>query len=309
MLSVAKELSSQSLRHLEYSLQLWHKATHTGSPTSEILTFLRDEVRMQLTDDHSVRLGDILELKESFQTFIGRVIEVGFPATSASSTWRQLEFEQRNSECCLWMVANSCALAIAEEDASAAIIRVKWKSDKDMSDILNRLDDVSDACIFKCLSFLDASRQHFDSIRFSDVDFRFSILQDSLFVSCTIDGDFGGASANSCRFYLCIFDRVFFGRANIQDVIIHASLLRNVIFKGSRGKFSLSPTTFLTDVSGPDKVPLNRTQIMENQSGDIPRVIARVSASIERIKKVKSFVKESLVGDIERVPRYSRPPN
>ncbi|MDR7154916.1 hypothetical protein J2W40_001734 [Sphingobium xenophagum] len=172
LIAVAESIHDLAERRVELAMIEWAKATSTGQMTSEILTFMRNEVRLRCSESAD-SIGKIKDLKDAFVVIAKESIDNGFPIENAAS-WRSQEIRHNNCEISTWSILNSSALSIAEFlSKKDAIIDVGWKSSFDLRNIIMKLSATANMNIFSsCLSYIKAEKAFLYGIPFFSGDFR-----------------------------------------------------------------------------------------------------------------------------------------
>ena len=305
LLSLALEVANDAERKPDYALEDWHRATRTGTATSETLQFLRDEARLWLTD-YKQEKGEIRLslLKGSFQRFATKVDAEGFKPSGSSKFWRVLELEQANSEVAIWMIINSCAKAFgAAGDLKSAAVDLSIVDDgfsyNGLLKRLSRFDGPS--MVASCLSYIVANKDNFSSGRVSSADFEGANLDESVFTFCSLFAtSFRRASLKGTRFYETYVTGSKFDGADLSGVILHISSFKDCTYENTIGGPAIvSPASFI--LSGEKDFSFfesnGRVLSAKKSKG---RYIDLMSERIDRIKSVESFQLNNLVSDFGR---------
>ncbi|WCT78891.1 pentapeptide repeat-containing protein [Novosphingobium humi] len=299
LLSVATEVSENVSRRMENAMRDWIGATRTGKPSEEMLTFLRDEMRLCLSQTGDTGIAIARKIKAAFQIMISKVSRDGFPVIPSSETWRNLEMEQGNAECALWMVSNSCVSALNEGKEDKEFLILDWSDEGDLSRIISRLLQLADCdIILKCLSYLDASGQLLQGFRGNSSDFSYSLLKKSIFSGVILgESSFFGADLSECRFYQCRLGYVDFSNAHLDSLKIHVTTLNMVTFKEATGlPIYVSPMTFMSAIGMDDNFH-EQICIMESQEDEVKRIHSLISRNAEYILESRCVTHSEFAGD------------
>ncbi len=111
----------------------WARIAGLAEVTTEILDFLRDEVRL-------LPLDEAVTLKEPLQDLMSWTLRHGMPAHKASKggSFRDVEIRQRHAEGALLAVLNALARRIAQDDAAKAAIALDWPHALALKQLLER---------------------------------------------------------------------------------------------------------------------------------------------------------------------------
>lgn len=120
ILEVALAIPDVPGMRMEYVLQEWIAATGPGRFTTEILEFLRQEVRLRWQEGGSSEKGTLKDMRLSFQRMAGEVLVDGFPI-GREKNWRTMERQQINAEVAVWAIINSVVRAELSSETSEIV--------------------------------------------------------------------------------------------------------------------------------------------------------------------------------------------
>lgn len=305
LLSIAEDAAIQTERRLDHAMQDWIKATRTGRPTIELLSFLRDEMRLRVA-----RGGEGVEkaktVKSSFEAIAHKASLDGFPLLPTSEDWRSLEVEQGSAECCTWMVLHSCANALFNYvDSESSEIRIKWHSEGHLSSIIERVVRLPGGpVLLNCLSFVDATKQTITGIRAEGINFQHANLSKVTFVGSTLCGNFNFANMSECRFYMSrVYDSSFI-QARMTDVVFHVSVLMNASFdEVQSAEIKFSPMTFMS-LNNVEFASGYKPKVMVSNTSDVSTALNSFELRKQEISEIVVETDPTLVGDFESTYRY-----
>ena len=131
ILDVVENLPVLINRKVDHAMTDWVVATGTGTLSREVLTFLRDEVRLRTTDSVEPQaVTKVVSLKAAFQQLVSTILADGLPAGAGVSSWRVAETRQRNGEIMAWAVLNALSLTVAHLDSEEKLVCVEWPDKK-----------------------------------------------------------------------------------------------------------------------------------------------------------------------------------
>jgi hypothetical protein len=302
ILNVADDVAAEGRRKIDHVMRDWFTATSGGAVTSEMLQFMRDEVRLRLSSSKSARVHDrVRKVKGVFQSIVKYVSTDGFPIDSSGRTWRSLETAQANAECAAWVIVNCCALAFSSiEETEDAKVNIAWNSKDELSSILARAAVVG-SVLPRCMSQIQAKGQTLRGFEIQSADFSGANLQGIVVLFVTVhDSSFSRANLKDARFYLCnIMDTSFLG-AELENVIFHMTALSScnmadvaankVIFSSSSGMFS-SPSV-IEMLGAKAKIMTPSTDIL------ISDVQGYLSRRLDSLGKLETEVRGDLVNEV-----------
>ena len=303
LIGISREVAEQVRKKPDYAMLDWFKATRTGNASHEMLTFLRDQFRLDIKSanrDQYILLTKFL--KASFEILIGKVAEEGFPIAPGTESWRVRETEQGNAECCLWMVANACAYSLADADEDNFRVDVQWTNTEDLSSVLQRLLRIpSCIIILACLSYLNARSQTLVGFRANGASFYKTDLRGTTFAGTfLLDVSFQEAWMDGCRFYACNLQEVNFAGAMMRDVKLHVTRIRGATFTGVReAEIYISPLTLLTAQNLVDLNMHKDLALMLSVDDDLATLADDLRRKLAFFEAAPSRVFEDLIGDLK----------
>jgi uncharacterized protein YjbI with pentapeptide repeats len=247
---IAEDLATFIRRKVDHAMTDWVTATGSGSLSKEVLTFLRDEVRLRTTDSTDPNaLSKIIDLKRSFEQFINAILVDGLPASMNSASWRVAETRQRNAETMAWAVMNALSLTIAHADSPEKLVRVDWPDvQTSFHGLLRRLSTNRNSGnpALSCFSYVVAPQADLFGLSLFGIDLRGSQMQGANFAGCLlIDANLSGANLEGCNFERAMLDRAQFERASL----IAANLID--------ARITMETTTNIHPAAGPDGKVVN----------------------------------------------------
>ncbi len=228
----------------------WVAATGAGSLSREVLTFLRDEVRLRMADSLDPdALTKMIGIKKDWEQFIGTILVDGLPASANASSWRIAETRQRNAETMAWAVMNALSLTIAHADSPEKLVRVQWPDSRaSLANLLRRLSTNSNAdnSALNCFSYIVAPQADLLGLSLIGIDLRGSQMQGASFVGCLlINANLYQANLEECNFLRAMLDGVqlegaSLKKANLSDARIDVeATTKTEIFTGPDGKYAV----------------------------------------------------------------------
>jgi uncharacterized protein YjbI with pentapeptide repeats len=226
----------------------WVGATGAGSLSKEVLTFLRDEVRLRTADSTDPDpLTRIINIKRNWEQFIGTILVDGLPASANASSWRIAETRQRNAETMAWAVMNALSLTIAHADSPEKLVRVEWPDARaSFPSLLRRLSANSNAdnSALNCFSYIVAPQADLFGLSLIGIDLRGSQMQGANFTGCLlISANLDGANLEECSFFRAMLDGAELKGASLKNVnLVDARIdvqatTKIDFFPGPDGKF------------------------------------------------------------------------
>jgi hypothetical protein len=217
ILEFAEGLPPLINRKVDHAMTDWLEATGTGRLSGEILTFLRDEVRLQTTDgDEPNQIDNVASLKIAFEKFLSTILAEGLPAQSGTMTWRSAEAQQRNSETMAWAVMNSLSLTLERWGREDRFVRVTWPDPKrSFARLLTRLTEDTDrfrSPELQCFSNIVAPEASLFGMAISYIDLRGSEMPKANFAGCHLIG----AKLSNGNFEEATFERAMLDSAEVQ---------------------------------------------------------------------------------------------
>lgn len=302
ILSVAEDISANVGRRTEHAMRDWMVATKTGEPTQELLNFLRDEVRLRMSDASDIDyFRKIINLKQKFQILAERVAEEGFPISSVETSWRVMEVQQASSECSVWMILNALSSSLFEcGKLEECIIKIDWGDNDDLSRIINRsLANLESSIICDCFSHIDAAGQTFSHFRSNQLNLSHSIIDECVFIACSISGSFEHAMMNKARFYLCNLESVNFNKASIDGMILQSTSVRNASFEDVDCKeVFISPLSLAVLRTKSDDNIKDKFVLMVSEDEEMNTAYDFVTDRLVMMKDIPISTNNKLVGDM-----------
>ena len=175
ILDIACELPQLINRKVDHAMTDWLAATGTGSLSLEVLSFLRDEVRLRVTDNSNPeRLVDFISLKTAFERFVSVILGDGLPAQTGGTSWRAAESRQANAETMAWAVLNALSLTLAHLNCPEKYINVEWPDNKtSLGHLIRRMSGKEvGAPALQCFSYIVAPGAELATHSLVRADFR-----------------------------------------------------------------------------------------------------------------------------------------
>jgi uncharacterized protein YjbI with pentapeptide repeats len=222
ILDIGEDLTGLIRRKVDHAMTDWVTATGSGSLSKEVLTFLRDEVRLRMADSTDTDpLTKIIDLKRNFEQFIGSILVDGLPASMNVPCWRIAETRQRNAETMAWAVMNAMSLTIAHADSCEKLVRVEWPDARaSFHSLLTRLSTNRnpDNPALDCFSYIVAPRADLFGLDLSGIDLRGSQMQGANFNGChLIRANLNGANLDECSFQRAMLDAAQLEGASLKN--------------------------------------------------------------------------------------------
>ncbi|WP_447750287.1 NACHT domain-containing protein [Sphingopyxis fribergensis] len=300
LLYIAEDIREQVPKRSDYAMRDWFRATKTGGFTLEMLSFLRDEIRLRVSEvkDNS-EIDKIVDLKSQFQTLARKASVEGFPVSMTALQWRIMEIEHASAECSLWSIINSCARALGEYGyKDKSLVKMNWIDESELSDILirhSRFD--TSGIINRCLSYVDADDQKLSNLRLHDVNLEMASLSNSLIISCTfISGSLAGANLEGCRIYDSRVEDIDFSKSKLEGSVFHASKIRQCNFMEVTGDaITMSPMTLISSTSSIFHQLGSRLHLMVTSEDSLERVSEGVQERLKILGSLNTVERHDLV--------------
>ena len=309
ILSVAEEVFSQASRKPEYALMDWIKATGSGTITREMLLFIRDEVRLSLTESNRQDKFDDLKVRKlEFQALAKRAAADGFPLSNGASNFRRLILEQANAESCLWVIISAYSTALykaGREDIAS--IRMDWESKGQLNSLLHRLTRFGgSAIVLLCMRNVIADRQELRNLNVANADFAGASLMGCLFIGVSMAGaSFCNANLKKSRFYHCFVRESNFAEASMEGFSIHVSQFGGCSYANISGNVVISPGSLMLM----DKIDLDilagNMQLMISGTEYRDVIIDAVAEKAEILQSMPTVVVRGLIQDVSRDAVYT----
>jgi len=193
----------------------WLELAGRGDTTAEILTFLRNEVRLRV-EKGRYSADEVASLKSAFEALMRDAMTDGFAISSrvAQTTWRLAEAHQSNAELCAWSILNACSLALEEAERPEAKIWIEWPDGyNSLRESIVRCSDFDEeygSVIGACLSNIVAPQANLSGLflvgadlhgsNFSKASFSKSELFGSNLTKCNLgEASFYSADLDACN--------------------------------------------------------------------------------------------------------------
>lgn len=237
ILDFAEQLSTWINRKVDHAMTDWVAATGTGTLTLEILTFLRDEVRLR-TDpaslDSSKNQQTLVANKRSFERFVSTILADGLPASNSTMIWRVAEARQRNAEIMAWAVLNSFSLGLASIGSDEKYVTVVWPDpNASFHQLLRRISSIRNMGnpALKCFSHILAPESDLFGLSLFGIDLRGAQMNGANFAGChLIDANFEGANLQGANFQRAMLDRASLKDCSLQKANFIDARLEGVDF-------------------------------------------------------------------------------
>ena len=245
---IAEDLTVLIRRKVDHAMTDWVTATGTGSLSREVLTFLRDEVRLRTADNSdSDPLTKVVNIKKNWEQFIGTILVDGLPASMNAPSWRIAETRQRNAETMAWAVMNALSLTIAQAERPEKLVKVEWPDPRaSFPSLLRRLytNNNLDNSVLNCFSYIVAPQADLFGLCLIGIDLRGSQMQGANFTGCVlIHANLNGANLEECSFTRAMLDGAelegaYLKKADLTDarITVDTTTKTNVNF-GPDGKY------------------------------------------------------------------------
>jgi Pentapeptide repeats (8 copies) len=238
ILDIAEDLQVDIRRKIDHAMTDWVAASGTGSLSREILTFLRDEVRLRVIDSADKdALNKVVHLKKCFEQFLSTVLADGLPASANALSWRVAETRQRNAETMAWVVMNALSLTLAHVNSSEKLVRVEWPDEKlSLQQLIKRLSPTRshDNSALGCFSYI--LLRDLVGLFMMEIDLRGAQMVGANFAgSHLIHANLQEATLDSCNFQRAMLDMTLLDgaslkRANLRDAWIDINTTTKVLF-------------------------------------------------------------------------------
>lgn len=238
ILDVAFDLPALISRNVDYAMNDWLIATGSGLLTQEILTFMRDEVRLRINDSApEISPEDVCRLKLAFERLISTILMDGLPANKLSGAWRLVESKQRNAEIMAWSVVNSLVLGLETKSNNNLAIKVDWP-DKLTSfhSLLRRIGDVSSLnnVALKCFSYISAPTSNLFGLSLMGIDLRGANLEGATLAGChLISANLRNANLRNADFQRAMLDRAELHGADLSGADLADARLEGTEWDGA----------------------------------------------------------------------------
>ena len=260
ILDVAEELPVFIQRKVDHAMTDWVAATGTGSLSREVLTFLRDEVRLRITDSNeSGALTKVVSLKSSFERFISTILTDGLPAGTGTPSWRIAETRQRNGETMAWAIINALSLTIGHFEGPEKLVNVEWPDRKaSFQHLLRRLSTSrsSENPALKCFSNVVAPGADLFGLSLIGIDLRGAQMPKANFAGChLISANLEGANLAGCKFQRAMLDGAklegsCLKNADLTDARVDIETTNHVNYVFDSNKPSISKVAKKIDLEG-----------------------------------------------------------
>jgi hypothetical protein len=237
IIGIAFEITPLTEDHVSYALQRWVDALCVGDMTGDIVTFIRDEMRLAARSNPDA----VLRLKTAFQRLAENMHAQGAtPSQHKYKTWREGETLQANAEMSLWAVMNAAARAIAEYiKHESPIVKIQWGEATGLSDTIIRLTANGHTRLpfLSCLSHVFAENAEIYSLNLGSADFSDAKLAGANFDGAQLSGaDFTGADLSGASFIWSDLSGTSFTGAIIEDArFARAHIGRSDVILASTG--------------------------------------------------------------------------
>ncbi len=231
LIELALEISLESRRRPENGLRDWYRSTNTGIMTSEIISFLIDEQRLNILSGGSTwNVESIAKLKDFLVVLAKFVDDDGFPVENSSSSWRQLQLMQQNAECALWSLISSCATALGRSGfKDEATVSFVWDNNTAFSRLLRRLSQSESDTIFSCFAYIAAQDQSVIETHLRNFNAEGADLSRSVFARCSFSNAlFTNSNLTELRIYACRAYSIDVTGALLSNTIIHNSSINSI---------------------------------------------------------------------------------
>ena len=137
ILSVGVGLIDLGVRRIEAAAEEWLKATSGSAFNYDIFQFVRDDVRLWISQQ---AVSQVISLKKYFEHLANYAVKEGLPVyRHFQEPWRLLDVRQNNSESAIWALLNSAVLALSEHSPEFARINIDWGDNYALAHLLERL--------------------------------------------------------------------------------------------------------------------------------------------------------------------------
>ncbi len=240
ILDFAEQLPIWINRNIEHAMADWLAATGTGTLTHEILTFLRDEVRLRIAASNekgTSSINDTINNKKAFERLASSALADGFPAHATSLPWRIAETRQSNAEVMAWAVLNSFSLGLASVGRTERFVVVDWPQGGDaFHQLLRRCGKLRSAGnpFLRCFSYIVAPRTDFFGLSLFNIDLHGAKLAEASFAGCHLIGaDLGEADLTNCDFQRAMLDGADLTGATLTSATLFDTRLTNARLEGA----------------------------------------------------------------------------
>jgi uncharacterized protein YjbI with pentapeptide repeats len=220
LIKMAKDVAKLFPRHTDLALQGWLEGTSTGVMTEDILTYLRDEIRLEANENTEAN-EEIVKLFGALSGMVKVVLSEGLPAQKLpGKNWREIANSQKNSEVTLWSVLNACVLSL--RNARQISIDVGFQNDRfALRNFLVRttIGEEVESPVKKCLAQLDADGSDLFGMDLSKADFsgsslRKAVLSGTHLMSCNLRN----CDLTDARLERANLDNARFGNAQVEGL-------------------------------------------------------------------------------------------
>lgn len=233
LLQVSESIYDLAFRRIDLVMSEWSDATSTGVITPEILTFMRNQVRLDLFDCKKSEVKGAVKRKRAFELMAQESITAGFPA-STGRNWRVQVIHQKNSELSCWAVINSLGLGLASiASFKDAPIRIEWSNRYELRDLILRQTGPEgwSSTFPACLSWIDARDQTLHNLTIYNLDMQGAYLKSASFDSCMlIEANFTGADLTRVSFARTYLLSISFDSAKLMLTNLSSASVRELTF-------------------------------------------------------------------------------
>lgn len=244
LLDVAYDVRLLLPRRVDHAIGDWLKATGAGLLTDEVLKFLRDEVRLRVTEkQEGYSVQEIITFKEAFESLVNVVLLDGFPAGIGNLTWRAAEARQRNAEVMLWAILNSLSLTLEVLGKNEEkLVKVEWPNSDSLHFLLTRLRSsvflLFEHAAFKCFANIVAPHSQLFGLNLAEVDLHGAQMAHSSFFCCVLisanmeNADFTGSHFSRAFLVGASFDNSVLTRSSFVDAILQDTSFEDAQLEG-----------------------------------------------------------------------------
>jgi hypothetical protein len=249
IIKLAMDVVALVNRYIDQAMQIWVKGTGTGTLTHEILSYMKDQIRLEVNKNSDSRMR-IENLFSSFQIIVSTVLEEGLPAHSLQQpNWRAAARAQRNSEIMLWSILNACVVNIQDGSAPRRISVGFDKYNLRLKNLIIRIviGEEYDPPAGKCLAFLEAQNSDLFALDLCHADFSGSNLSAASFNGCHLmNSNLSNCQLDGARMQRASLDHCNFDGSSLNGLVLADARIQFCdIFSQTTGNIILSRRSLL----------------------------------------------------------------
>ncbi|MBN9563947.1 MAG: pentapeptide repeat-containing protein [Alphaproteobacteria bacterium] len=259
LLCVARDVALLGERGIDHAMREWLKVTSRGELTNELMSYLRDEIRLLIGEQDGLKITT--EMKRAFEKLASSAIRDGFPShQSSAQSWRVAENWQRNAETMVWAILNACTVGLNLNERGEHLINVVWVGPQDFAWLIMRLSkmpgnalqygfvhkyldelkamlatrDLVSEPVFDCFSYVNSPNMDFSNLNLTGINFRYANLSGSKFrCACLSLANFSRADLTKATFEDARVDLADFAGAKLAGAELSDARVAGASFTGA----------------------------------------------------------------------------